>query len=139
MAHIRETAHVTVLRNQSIWAHVFANLAPESPDMDEVDASPIRNTPQWENRLALACAARTCRAFSSPALDVLWREIEELSALLKLFPSYMQHSESSVWVGLLMVLMSAFTLTWLWSRSYTASLLTTSGHGLDRTPGECVD
>ena len=35
----------------------------------------------------LASLARTCRAFEGPALDVLWREVEELRPLLCTMPS----------------------------------------------------
>ncbi|KAH9948645.1 hypothetical protein B0H21DRAFT_220625 [Amylocystis lapponica] len=39
------------------------------------------------NRQVLARAARVCRAFSAPALDVLWREPENLLSLFRVLPS----------------------------------------------------
>ena len=34
----------------------------------------------------LLALARTCRAFKEPALDVLWREIDDLSPLVRCLP-----------------------------------------------------
>lgn len=136
MAHNREAIHGSIFQNQSIWTKVFEIFAPDS--LDNTPSPSILNTPRWENRMALARAARTCRAFSGPALDVLWKDIEELPALLRLFPSYMREPESSVWVCPLVILVSTLTLTWLWIRSYTVPLPMRNGHGSNRTQSEFV-
>ncbi|GBE88731.1 hypothetical protein SCP_1401360 [Sparassis crispa] len=41
-----------------------------------------------ENRRDLARAARVCRAFADPALNVLWRSLEDMLPALMLFPSF---------------------------------------------------
>ncbi|KAJ7476430.1 hypothetical protein FB451DRAFT_1557344 [Mycena latifolia] len=41
---------------------------------------------------ALASIARTCKAFTEPALDLLWRELTALLPLLKLLPAMMEAS-----------------------------------------------
>lgn len=40
------------------------------------------------NQSTLAYAARTCRAFSGPALDVLWRDLPDIISLFRILPHY---------------------------------------------------
>jgi hypothetical protein len=39
-------------------------------------------------RRSLSRLARTCRAFSEPALDILWRELDSLLPIIGLFPAH---------------------------------------------------
>ena len=80
---------------QSIWALVFAHLFPGWLDSP---LHPKCEQEQRENRRALARATRTCRTFSEPALDVLWRALDHVNPLLMLLPSYMKDETSGVWV-----------------------------------------
>ncbi|KAJ7605660.1 hypothetical protein FB45DRAFT_1141058 [Roridomyces roridus] len=50
----------------------------------------------WE---ALCALARTCRAFSEPALDLLWKEQASLVPLLKCLPSGTWQDDGEVFVG----------------------------------------
>lgn len=40
-------------------------------------------TPQYEGRRALAALAQTCRMFSEPSLNCLWRKLDSLRPLLR--------------------------------------------------------
>ncbi|KAK7059158.1 proteasome regulatory particle subunit [Paramarasmius palmivorus] len=40
-------------------------------------------------RRSVSRLARTCKAFSTPALDVLWRELDSLAPIVALFPSHL--------------------------------------------------
>lgn len=42
------------------------------------------------SRSTLACAARTCRIFTEPALDVLWQIIPDFMPLFLLLPSALE-------------------------------------------------
>ncbi|KAI0794217.1 hypothetical protein C8Q74DRAFT_1247385 [Fomes fomentarius] len=67
-----------------IAAAVFECLSP-GPRLTDDDPRPNkrrRKIAQW----TLASAARVCHAFSSPALDVLWRILDDIVHLLEIFP-----------------------------------------------------
>jgi hypothetical protein len=40
-------------------------------------------------RRSLSRLARTCRAFSEPALKILWRELDSIVPILGLFPGHL--------------------------------------------------
>ena len=87
--------YIATLGRQDILPHVFEQLSPGWREYSfEVSG--------LENSRALALAARTCRAFSGPALDILWRALDNVHALLRLFPSYMHEKDLSVWVSFLL-------------------------------------
>lgn len=44
-------------------------------------------TPDRGGQVALATLARTCRGFKEPSLDYLWRKINSLKPILRLFNS----------------------------------------------------
>lgn len=48
------------------------------------------------NLSPLAHLARTCRLFREPALDILWRELDDVSPLMKCLPSNLWVEEESV-------------------------------------------
>jgi hypothetical protein len=50
-------------------------------------------------RKHLLWTALSCKAFSSHALDVLWRELDSLLPLLKLLPGLRRLGDSDVWVS----------------------------------------
>ena len=86
--------YIATLGRQDILPRVFEQPSPGWREYSfEVSGLDL------ENSSALARAARTCHAFSGPALDVLWRALDDLHALLKLFPSYMEEEDLSVWVS----------------------------------------
>ncbi|KAF8550846.1 hypothetical protein OG21DRAFT_1419041 [Imleria badia] len=44
---------------------------------------------EFLDRSSLACFARTCLAFEEPALDALWKVVDGLEPLARLFPDSM--------------------------------------------------
>ncbi|KAI0764346.1 hypothetical protein BD413DRAFT_673428 [Trametes elegans] len=59
-------------------------LSQTSDEAKAVVATPARR----ESQKTLARAARVCRAFSEPALDVLWRNVDSVVHLLSLLPAF---------------------------------------------------
>ncbi len=51
------------------------------------------------NKGALARLARTCKAFSDPALRVLWRRLDTIRNLLQLLPQYRHPLPSDAFVS----------------------------------------
>lgn len=70
---------------QEIVSEIFEYLSPGSP---EVEAFPRQKTARREAQRSLARLARVCRAFSAPALNVLWRVTDDLIYLLSILPSF---------------------------------------------------
>ncbi|KAI0333335.1 hypothetical protein GY45DRAFT_1272531 [Cubamyces sp. BRFM 1775] len=73
-----------VFRCEELAMEIFSHLAP----------GPLRktDTPQYryhraQRRTALARAARVCRAWEVPALNVLWKVVDEIFDLLLILPS----------------------------------------------------
>jgi hypothetical protein len=44
----------------------------------------------------LAILARTCRTFNEAALEILWRELEDISPFIKSLPSHLWREDRSV-------------------------------------------
>ncbi|KAJ6520834.1 hypothetical protein B0H19DRAFT_380295 [Mycena capillaripes] len=61
---------------------IFLQLA-----QNDLGLPPVLGRPQ--NAKALSCLARTCRRFSDPALDILWRRQYTLLPLLQCFPPHL--------------------------------------------------
>ncbi|KAH9856729.1 hypothetical protein C2E23DRAFT_808842 [Lenzites betulinus] len=70
---------------QEILVEVLGHLSPGRPDDH---ALPKIRLQRREAQKALAHVARVCRAFMSPALDVLWRVTDSLHHLLAILPSF---------------------------------------------------
>ena len=52
----------------------------------------------------LAALARTCRAFKEPALDVLWRELVDLSQLARCLPEVSHKGNKVRWFQVFMMM-----------------------------------
>ena len=76
------------LRCQDILTEIFKHLSPGW--LDEWKRDPQCAQDQKTQRQALASAARVCRAFSDPALDVLWRALDDVQPVLWLFPTFVR-------------------------------------------------
>ncbi|KAI0753411.1 hypothetical protein C8Q80DRAFT_1351676 [Daedaleopsis nitida] len=71
---------------------IFEFLDPGCKPLDRGrPTSPLAETQRRMSRSTLSSAALTCRAFSGPALDILWRVVDHPMHLLSLFPSFGQH------------------------------------------------
>ena len=84
------TAAQAVLRCHDITKTIFETLAPGPKLVDKAYTKE-----KIERRLlqgTLAHAAQTCKALSDPALDVLWREVDDVIQLLSIFPSFVKTS-----------------------------------------------
>ncbi len=82
---MQSSAACKALLCQEILTEIFDYLSPGRPDED---ALPKERLHRREAQKALARAARVCRALSGPALDVLWRVTDSLTALLSIIPSF---------------------------------------------------
>ena len=58
-----------------------------SQTSDEAEAV-VATFARRESQKTLARAAQVCRAFSEPALDVLWRNVDNIVHLLSLLPAF---------------------------------------------------
>lgn len=72
---------------------VFAHLSP-GPYLNE-DALPWERARRRWAQKTLACAALVCRALSEPALDVLWRAVDDIVHLIAVLPSYVKSAKAS--------------------------------------------
>ncbi|TBU22330.1 hypothetical protein BD311DRAFT_770639 [Dichomitus squalens] len=72
---------------------VFAQLSPGSyPDEDTL---PWERAERRRAQKTLARAALVCRALSEPALDVLWRVVDDIVHLISTLPSYVKSAKLS--------------------------------------------
>ncbi|KAM5544952.1 hypothetical protein V8D89_001063 [Ganoderma adspersum] len=80
------SASSTALTCHDILATIFDHLAPERIDLHDPDreAELIRRS----CRNALATSACACTVISHHALNVLWRELDDVHPLLKVLPNY---------------------------------------------------
>ncbi|KAI0740736.1 hypothetical protein C8Q76DRAFT_791143 [Earliella scabrosa] len=70
---------------------ILENLAPGPPVQSVKTASDVhKKKARHISQLTLARVARTCKGLSSTALDVLWREVDDLIHLLSVFPSFVK-------------------------------------------------
>ena len=81
----RQMSAAHVFRCEELATEIFNHLAP----------GPLRKTDTVQYRLCrrqrqttLARAACVCRAWSDPALNVLWRVVDDIHNLLSLLPPY---------------------------------------------------
>ena len=87
-----QNARVSALNNQDILLSIFKHLDPEIQITDPPPSLNLRtgydqkkqNQLQFERTRTLASAARVCRAFLDPALDVLWRSLNDISVFLRI-------------------------------------------------------
>lgn len=70
--------------NDDIISAIFEHF-----DVDETDDLHL-----LVKRRALACSARVCRLFFTPAIRVLWRRLEDLFPLLFLLSAFIKVGES---------------------------------------------
>ena len=70
---------------QEILSEIFEHLYPGSPNPD---AFPRERAERRVRQRTLARLARVCHAFSVPALNVLWRVVDDLVALMSILPSF---------------------------------------------------
>ncbi|KAI0669406.1 hypothetical protein C8Q78DRAFT_175958 [Trametes maxima] len=83
------TAASKVLCCQDILAELFDCLDPRVYSSGSGGFGKLRGYyKDSENEKALARSARVCRAFQRPALNVLWRDIKQISRLLAVLPSF---------------------------------------------------
>ncbi|KAI0629724.1 hypothetical protein C8Q77DRAFT_304933 [Trametes polyzona] len=87
-----ESAATRALLCPEILIEIFKHLTPGSPNKY---ALPRLRARRRENQKALARAACVCRAFSEPALDILWRVVDCLPDLLCVLPSFTLHNKKT--------------------------------------------
>lgn len=85
-------AAVRALCCLDILSDIFEYFAPD-------EYSFLVNTPEQveyrkASRITLASAALVCKAFSDPALAVLWRVLDEIASLLRVLPNFTVHPQS---------------------------------------------
>ncbi|EIW53996.1 uncharacterized protein TRAVEDRAFT_74308 [Trametes versicolor FP-101664 SS1] len=97
MAHTR--ASDRMLSIPHLWEEVFIHLAPQTccnPGANQISGreKPPSNSSYAakEGQRALARSARVCKAFAEPALDVLWRELDDLLVLLRILPPFQPYT-----------------------------------------------
>ena len=61
-------------------------------------------------RRSLSRLARTCRAISEPALNILWRELDSIAPIIGLFPSQILKKNRKPGLGLVRTQLEAFYL-----------------------------
>ena len=64
--------------------------------LDYVVISPPEGPANREEHATLAALARTCRAFSEPSLDYLWRRLDSLLPLLRSFADVVDEARAKV-------------------------------------------
>lgn len=92
MAHTR--ASDRMLSIPHLWEEVFIHLAPQTccnRGANQISASNSSYAAK-EGQRALARSARVCKAFAEPALDVLWRELDDLLVLLRILPPFQKYT-----------------------------------------------
>lgn len=67
-------------------------------DDELLEDGTCNDDPSPLGKQTLASLARTCRAFTSPALDMLWTRLDSLDPLIKLLPSRIWSKEPSRFV-----------------------------------------
>ncbi|KAI0323686.1 hypothetical protein GY45DRAFT_1439510 [Cubamyces sp. BRFM 1775] len=83
-------------QSRDIVRHICTELEPRLPDSKV--AILTTNETCLRNATALARLARVSRALSGPALDVLWRVVDDLPRLLYILPSFTMLAESFLYV-----------------------------------------
>ncbi|KAH9856728.1 hypothetical protein C2E23DRAFT_453452 [Lenzites betulinus] len=74
-----------VLQSPEVLKEICLQLAPGELDTE----APYKlRTRRWLRRKTLAHLARVCRAFSDPALDVLWEVVEDVMPILSILPPF---------------------------------------------------
>lgn len=96
-----------MLSTPHLWEEVFIHLAPQSCCHRGASQTSGREKPPSnssyaakEGQRALARSARVCKAFAEPALDVLWRELDDFLVLLRILPPFQKYT-SRCFVSLL--------------------------------------
>ncbi|KAI0764397.1 hypothetical protein BD413DRAFT_615841 [Trametes elegans] len=85
------TAASRALLCPEILFEIFDYLEPGRPDEN---ALPMERARRREAQRTLASAARVCYTFSGPAFNILWRVLDELVALFKILPCFVQYPHS---------------------------------------------
>ncbi|KAL1945271.1 hypothetical protein VTO73DRAFT_2122 [Trametes versicolor] len=88
-----------MLQIPHLLEEVFNHLAPETRRDSgvghvfgsRVSSSNSRRT-EKDGHCALARSARVCKVFADPALDVLWRELDDLLVLLRILPPFQPYT-----------------------------------------------
>ena len=75
---IRLMAVHTILTHPKILRAIFEHLVGGQQEQNELISA----------RRQLARVGRCCRTFSEPALDVLWKEMDDLTPLFKILPMF---------------------------------------------------
>ncbi|KAI0359194.1 hypothetical protein OH77DRAFT_1010339 [Trametes cingulata] len=81
---------------EDILVDVFENLAPGSK---LPRASQLLVAARKKRQKTLARGACVCRAFSGPALQVLWRVIDDVKHLFRILPSFANASSNTILTG----------------------------------------
>ncbi len=97
-----ESAVDRILRISHIIEEILLQFLPFwSPDEGVVQNQDQAQQTKAQ-RYTLAQLARVCRPFSQPALDILWKNLDDLGHLLRVLPSYqLQDRDHRVSVSLL--------------------------------------
>ena len=86
-----QTTALRVLLCRDIVVEIFEEMSPfwieDYPHHTETD---VQRQKSW--RRSLASCACVCRAFSGPALDVLWRVLDDVDVALQVLPSFQKAS-----------------------------------------------
>lgn len=98
MAHTTPATH-RMLQIPHLLEEVFNHLAPETRrdscvghvSGSRASSSNSRRT-EKDGHCALARSARVCKVFADPALDVLWRELDDLLVLLRILPPFQPYT-----------------------------------------------
>ncbi|RPD52325.1 hypothetical protein L227DRAFT_62324 [Lentinus tigrinus ALCF2SS1-6] len=81
------SATLKALNCREIFEEVFDKLSP-GPQLDDEDCLPELRVQCHLAQGTIARAARVCRSFEDPALNVLWRVVDSIPDLLRILPSY---------------------------------------------------
>ncbi|KAI0352051.1 hypothetical protein OH77DRAFT_832351 [Trametes cingulata] len=90
-------AAARALACEDILVDVFENLAPGSKL--PVEAPSLLVAARKRRQKTLARCARVCRAFSGPALQVLWRVIDDVMHLFRILPPFANASSDKILTG----------------------------------------
>lgn len=82
----------------TIYEQTMAPIILRDPEATRKLLEAILDAPN--GRRSLSRLARTCKAFSGPALDILWRELDSVIPIVGLFPGHLLKKTKKPGLGL---------------------------------------
>ncbi|KAI0359224.1 hypothetical protein OH77DRAFT_1586857 [Trametes cingulata] len=89
----RPTARQSVLRCPELLENIFESFSATTGDLAAAAGYEYIGNAVQENRGDLAACAQVCRDFCEPALNILWRYLEDFEPLLCLFEEFRMFGE----------------------------------------------